>query len=174
MSDEVDRGALTPEELAEARPYPLLIEWSPEDDAFIVSVPDMPGAHTHGATREEAAAMGDEVVAIILGYLRETGRPVPPPSPYSGSETGDLPPTFNADRIREIRRNLGVPQNVFANLPNGSLGTVQSWEQGLRTADGAATRLLIIAERHPEIIIEAASLSAMTSDRRPHRSSRVA
>jgi predicted RNase H-like HicB family nuclease/DNA-binding XRE family transcriptional regulator len=174
MGDKVDRSELTPDELAEARPYPLVIEWSPEDDAFIVSVPDLPGVHTHGATREEAAAMGDEVVAIVLGYLRETGRPVPPPSPYSGLETGEHPPTFDADRIREIRRNLGVPQRVFANLLNVSLGAVRSWEQGLRTPDGAATRLLIVAERHPEIIIEAASLSAMTSDRRAHRSNRVA
>ena len=174
MGDEVERDELTPEELAEARPYPLLIEWSPEDDAFIVSVPDMPGVHTHGATREEAAAMGDEVVAIILGYLRETGRPVPPPSPYSGIETGDYPPTLDADRIQEIRRSLGVPQREFAKLLNVSLGTVRSWEQGLQTPDGAATRLLDIAKRHPEIIVEAASLSDISPGRQSDRSSRVA
>lgn len=157
MDDSVDRSELTPEELAEARPYPLLIEWSPEDDAFIVSVPDMPGVRTHGATREEAAAMGDEVVAVVLGYLRDAGRPVPPPSPYSGSERGDHPPAFTADRVRELRRSLDVSQEVFAQLLNVSLATVRAWEHGVWPPDGAATRLLSIAERHPEIILEAAS-----------------
>ena len=34
--------------------FAQIIEWSPEDDAFVVSVPDIPDLHTHGATREEA------------------------------------------------------------------------------------------------------------------------
>ncbi len=169
MDDGVDRSELTPEELAEARHYALLIEWSSEDDAFIVSVPDLPGVHTHGATREEAAAMGDEVVAVVVGYLRSAGRPVPPPSPYSGCVTVERPPTFNANRIREIRRSLDVSQRVFADMLNVSLSTVRSWEQGARTPDGAAMRLLSIAERHPEIILEAAT----SEDRQPERLART-
>jgi DNA-binding transcriptional regulator YiaG len=158
MDDKVDRSELTPEELAEARPYPIVIEWSSEDEAFIVSVPDLPGVHTHGATREEAAAMGDEVVAVVLGYMRDAGRPIPPPSPYSGSVTVESPPALTADRIREIRRGFDVSQRVFADMLNVSLATVRAWEQGLRTPDGAATRLLFIAEHHPETVIEALNL----------------
>jgi predicted RNase H-like HicB family nuclease len=169
MDDGVDRSELTPEELAEARPYALLIEWSPEDDAFIVSVPDLPGVHTHGATREEAAAMGDEVVAVVVGYLRSAGRPVPPPSPYSGCVSVARPPAYDANRIREIRRSFDVSQRIFADLLNVSLATVRAWEQGARTPDGAATRLLSIAERRPEIILEAAS----SDDRKPERLART-
>lgn len=165
MDDGVDRRELTPEELAEARHYSLLIEWSSEDDAFIVSVPDLPGVHTHGATREEAAAMGDEVVAVVVGYLRSAGRPVPPPSPYSGCISFARPPAYNANRIREIRRSFGVSQRVFAEMLNVSLATVRAWEQDVRTPDGAATRLLSIAERRPEIILESAS----SEDRKPER-----
>lgn len=159
MGDGIDRSELTPEELDEARRYALEIEWSPEDEAFIVSVPDLPGVHTHGATREEAAAMGDEVVAVVLGYLRDAGRPLPPPSPYSGSVPVERPPTFNANRIREIRRSFDVSQRVFADLLNVSLATVRAWEQGVRTPDGAAMRLLSIAERSPKTILEAVSPS---------------
>jgi predicted RNase H-like HicB family nuclease len=46
--------------------YALVMEWSTEDDAFVVSVPDFPEIHTHGATREEAAAMANEVIALTL------------------------------------------------------------------------------------------------------------
>lgn len=159
MNDEVDRSEVTAEELAAARPYPLLIEWSPEDEAFIVSVPDIPGVRTHGATREEAAEMGDEVVAIILSYLQDAGRPIPPPSPYSGSETEEQPPAFNADRIREIRRSFDISQEAFAQVLNVSVATVRAWEQGVWPPNGAATRLLSIAERHPETILEAVSLA---------------
>lgn len=169
MDDGVDRSELTAEELAEARLYPLSIEWSAEDNAFIVSVSDLPGVHTHGATREEAAAMGDEVIAVSLSAMRKRGRPVPPPSPYSGSETEGHPPAFDADRVREIRRRFDVTQEVFAQLLNVSLATVRAWEQGVWPPDGAAARLLSIAERRPEIILE----TATSTDGQPARLART-
>ena len=71
----------------------------------------------------------------------------------------DPPRRIAADRIREIRRSLDMSQRVFADVLNVSLATVRSWEQGVRTPDGASMRLLSIAERHPETIIEAAAIS---------------
>jgi predicted RNase H-like HicB family nuclease len=44
----------------------MVIEWSDEDQLFLVSIPDFPGAHTHGRTRTAAAAMGEEVIALLL------------------------------------------------------------------------------------------------------------
>jgi predicted RNase H-like HicB family nuclease len=35
--------------------YRMVIEWSEIDDAYVVSFPEFPGAHTHGATYLEAA-----------------------------------------------------------------------------------------------------------------------
>ena len=67
------------------------------------------------------------------------------------------PPYDDPARIRAIRRALAVSQRVFADLLDVSLGTVRSWEQGLRSPDGASRRLLSIAERHPEILLESAS-----------------
>ncbi len=171
MDDGVDRSELTAEELAEARPYALSIEWSLEDKAFIVSVPDLPGVHTHGATREEAATMGDEVIAVSLTAMRHAGRPVPPPSPYSGCEAVERPSGYTAERIREIRRGFDVSQRVFAEMLNVSLATIRAWEQGARTPDGASVRLLNIAERHPEAIIETASPSVMRPEQPAARAS---
>ena len=48
----------------------MLIEWSVEDGAFIVSVPEFPGQHTHGASYEEAVRQGHELIdSLILWTL---------------------------------------------------------------------------------------------------------
>jgi predicted RNase H-like HicB family nuclease len=76
MNEFIPERELTAAELKEAQQYALFIDWSPEDDAFVVSIPDIPGIHTHGATRAEAATAGDEVLALWLSS-RRAGRPVP-------------------------------------------------------------------------------------------------
>jgi DNA-binding transcriptional regulator YiaG len=135
--------------------YALVIEWSTADEAFVVSVPDIPDLHSHGATREDAAAMGNDAIALWIAGARETGVGVPPPA-YSALRAVTALAT-NAERIRRVRQRLDISQREFAELLNVSLGTVRSWEQGLRTPDGASQRLLEIAERQPDVLIEAAS-----------------
>ena len=78
MNEIIPERELTSAELKEAEQYALVIEWSPEDDAFVVSIPDIPGIHTHGATRVEAAMAGDEVLALWLASRRRSGRSIPP------------------------------------------------------------------------------------------------
>jgi predicted RNase H-like HicB family nuclease len=60
--------------------YAMVIEWSTEDDAFVVCVPDLPGLYTHGATREEAVAMGTEAIELWLDCAQELGLPAPLPT----------------------------------------------------------------------------------------------
>ncbi len=76
---------ITAEELAEARRYSMVIEWSDEDRVYLVSVPELPGLRTHGATHEEAVAMGEEAIATWLAGLRHFGHPVPPPRVVAGA-----------------------------------------------------------------------------------------
>ena len=45
--------------------YAVVIEWPDLDDVFVATVPDF-GMHTHGVTREEAAANADEAIALVL------------------------------------------------------------------------------------------------------------
>jgi putative transcriptional regulator len=156
---------VTVEELNQAQRYAMEMEWSPEDNAFIVSFPDAPGVMTHGATRVAAAEMGEDAIITWLTGMIDAGLPVPPPSPYSGSITVRAPSPFDADRIRALRRSFNVSQRVFAELLNVGLATVRDWELGLRTPDGAATRLLSIAERHPEMILETAEAGKGIRDR---------
>jgi predicted RNase H-like HicB family nuclease len=67
------------EELAEARRYSMCIDWSPEDEVFIASFPEVPFVRTHGATREEAAERGEEVIVAWLTAMKDAGYPVMPP-----------------------------------------------------------------------------------------------
>jgi predicted RNase H-like HicB family nuclease len=70
---------LTEEELAEARRYSLLVQWSPEDGKWIATAPELSGIATHGSSPAEAVEMGAEMVATALAGLRAWGEPVPAP-----------------------------------------------------------------------------------------------
>jgi putative transcriptional regulator len=43
---------------------------------------------------------------------------------------------------------------MFARLLNVSVKTVQGWEQGVREPSEAALKLLSIAEKRPEVLME--------------------
>jgi predicted RNase H-like HicB family nuclease len=59
--------------------YGMIIQWSEEDQAYVVSLPDFPSAHTHGDSYEEAAQNGKEVLDLLIETLQETHSPLPPP-----------------------------------------------------------------------------------------------
>ncbi len=49
---------------------------------------------------------------------------------------------------------LNVSQPVFAELLYVTKATASKWEQGLRKPSGSALRLLEIAERRPQVLVE--------------------
>jgi len=59
--------------------YRMEIAWSDEDDAYLVTVPDLPGCMTHGTTYAGAAARGENAIASWLAGARHWGRPIPLP-----------------------------------------------------------------------------------------------
>ncbi len=56
--------------------------------------------------------------------------------------------------IRFRSKNLKVSQAVFARSLNVSVKTVQAWEQGVREPSGSALKLLAIAEKSPEMVLD--------------------
>lgn len=56
--------------------------------------------------------------------------------------------------VKKIRNNLKLSQSQFATLLGISIGTLQGWEQERRRPQGPARVLLMIAERHPEVVFE--------------------
>ena len=60
----------------------------------------------------------------------------------------------NLPSIVAARNTLGLSQSRFAELLGVSKRTLQEWEQGRRTPNGAAKTLLRVVERHPEVLRE--------------------
>ena len=58
--------------------YSMIIQWS-DDNAYIVTVPELPGCKTHGETYEEAVRQGRDAIDSWIMVAEELGRPVPPP-----------------------------------------------------------------------------------------------
>lgn len=64
--------------------YSMLIQWSDEDDAYIVTMPELPGCITHGATYEEALAHGREAIQSWIEASSAWGHPIPAPRTFAG------------------------------------------------------------------------------------------
>ena len=59
--------------------YEIILYWSNEDDALIAEVPELAGCAADGATRREALAAAEGVIAEWLETARELGRSIPEP-----------------------------------------------------------------------------------------------
>jgi predicted RNase H-like HicB family nuclease len=66
--------------------YPMEIAWSDEDRAYVVTVPDLPGLMTHGATYAEAAERGENAIGAWLRAARHWGTPIPLPGSAARAE----------------------------------------------------------------------------------------
>ena len=57
--------------------------------------------------------------------------------------------SISVEEIKETRKKLGMSQSVFAVVLGVSKKTVESWESGRYTPDGAARRLIMIMQTDP-------------------------
>ena len=62
------------------------------------------------------------------------------------------PREFTASEIRDIRDKLNMSQAFFAEVIGVSKKTVESWEYGRGKPNGAAARVLTIAQTDPEAL----------------------
>lgn len=60
----------------------MLIQWSEEDQVYVVSLPEFGGAKTHGTTYESAARSGREVLGLLVDTFDEQDRPLPTPEVF--------------------------------------------------------------------------------------------
>jgi predicted RNase H-like HicB family nuclease len=59
--------------------YSMVIQWSELDNAYIVTVPELPGCKTHGETLEEAVQQGKDAIESWIDAMEAWGRPIPAP-----------------------------------------------------------------------------------------------
>ena len=57
--------------------------------------------------------------------------------------------TYTPSEIKEIRKNTGLTQSLFAGYMGVSVKTVEAWEAGRNHPDGVACRLLAITKANP-------------------------
>lgn len=89
--------------------------------------------------REEERAAGSEKSGIKLD-LRAVEIP-PRPRPMKPAD------------IRALRESLNASQTLFARLLNVSSNAVESWEQGLREPRQATLKLLHVARKNPDVLL---------------------
>jgi predicted RNase H-like HicB family nuclease len=67
--------------------YSMVIQWSDEDQVFVVSLPEFgPHCKTHGSTYEEAAKMGQECLEGLIDAYQAWGHKLPEPAKFQGTE----------------------------------------------------------------------------------------
>jgi len=68
---DVDRAVTT---------YPIVVDWSDEDGAWIAVAPDLPHCASHGPTPHEAVSEIEDAIVAWIQVAESTGREIPQPS----------------------------------------------------------------------------------------------
>ena len=119
--------------------------------------------------KKRAPSVGEQIIegmkeAVAFEYGKLPGALVGQVTLTARVAEASPAPTYSSVRIARIRSSLRLSQSVFAMALNVSAETVRAWEQGKREPDGAALRLLQIAEQHPEWILETVSIRSRVGD----------
>lgn len=65
--------------------YSVIIQWSDEDQVFVVTLPEFGSCHTHGETYQEALKSAQEVLELLIETYHEDGKPLPQPITFGQS-----------------------------------------------------------------------------------------
>ena len=68
-------------------PYSMVIQWSDEDEVFIVTLPEFDGAKTHGETYERAVKQARELIESFVMWYHQDGKPLPPADLFNYEES---------------------------------------------------------------------------------------
>ena len=68
--------------MAQANRYSVIIQWSEEDQVYVVTLPEWGGCHTHGETYEEAAKNAREVLEMLIEGEQSEGNELPTPHEF--------------------------------------------------------------------------------------------
>ena len=67
--------------------YTIIIQWSDEDDAYVVTLPEWEATgeyfvRTHGETYDEALHNGEDLLAELIAQAQANGAPLPQPNVF--------------------------------------------------------------------------------------------
>jgi len=93
--------------------YTVIIQWSDEDQAYVVSLPEW-GCKTHGATYEEAAKHAHEVLELLMeGHDVQTRGTMPQPKlfHYPGADVVNVKEYSASSQSRTLRKPAQAKQH---------------------------------------------------------------
>jgi putative transcriptional regulator len=92
--------------------------------------------------------MKNELFEELLESLKQGG------AIMKGSRKASRVFEFPESEVKKLRGNYGLSQDKFASLMGISVATLRNWEQGRRKPEGPAKVLLMVAARHPEVLLD--------------------
>jgi len=98
--------------------------------------------------------MKDELFDELVASVREGGKILRGKAKPSRTFVIEVPD------VKKIRSDYKLSQPEFAVLMGISVKTLQNWEQGRRSPEGAARVLLLVAAKHPEVIWDVIKVKA--------------
>lgn len=93
--------------------YQLVLQWSEEDQCYVVTLPAWQNARTHGTTPEEAVRNAREVLTLLIESAIRHGEPIPVSERrFSGNLRLRLPVSLHGRLAHEAERE-GVSLNQW-------------------------------------------------------------
>lgn len=103
--------------------YKVEIAFSPEDEAFVARVPELPNCITHGDSQEEALKMAHEAIEVYLESLLADGKVIPTPMArrkFSGKIPLRIDPVLHRDiAVKADGENISVNRYIEKLLKTG-------------------------------------------------------
>ncbi len=78
--------------------YTMLIQWDPADRIYVVTIPELEGCASHGATYAEAARQGQDAIETWIATARAYGDAIPAPRMRAWRDELDAVPPVEAAR----------------------------------------------------------------------------
>lgn len=124
--------------------YRVVVEWSPEDEAFVARVPALPGCAAHGRTPERATREALIAAHTMLDSMRAHGLPFPAKDltpRHSGQLRLRLPRSLH-ERLSRLAALDGVSlnQELVALLSAGANVSGRESSSGLHPVRGGRSR----------------------------------
>lgn len=112
--------------------------------------------------------MKDEVFAELLESANEALGHAQGKQELRTTILPGAPRLMSASDVRALRQRLNASQSVFAHFLNVSTKLVQAWESNRRRPDGAALRLLELAQTEPHVVFRGLTFDAASASRPLH------
>ena len=61
----------------------MVIQWSDEDEVYVVTLPEFDDARTHGETYEKAARQGRLLIESFVMWYEQDGKDLPEPRTFA-------------------------------------------------------------------------------------------